>query len=146
MKQILFKICLKTYMSNKKSVNFGATWQGSNTKVKAFINLGLFLYEEGGKSVAFCPALDLIGYGNTEEEAKSSFELILSEYLDYTTRKGTLRYDLEKHGWKLKKNKLKVISPPDISKLLVDNEEFAEVFNNKDFRKTHIEVNVPEMV
>jgi len=34
--------------------------------------------------------LDLSGSGNTEEEAKNSFEIVLSEYFKYTQHKKTL--------------------------------------------------------
>jgi predicted RNase H-like HicB family nuclease len=49
--------------------------------------------------VANIPVLDLSGYGNTEEEAIHSLQIVLDNYLDYTVKKNTLHRDLQNHGW-----------------------------------------------
>ncbi len=36
------------------------------------------------------PDLDVTGYGNTFEEARQSFDLVLANFIDYTQKKGTL--------------------------------------------------------
>ncbi len=64
------------------------------------IGLSLLAYLDEGLHVIFSPALDLFGYGNTEKEARASFDETLEEFLRYTTNKGTLQAELLRLGWK----------------------------------------------
>ena len=41
----------------------------------------VLLYEEDNIHYAHCEFLDILGYGNNEEEAKRSFEIMLDEIL-----------------------------------------------------------------
>ena len=111
--------------------------------VRVNVDLQILVFEEEGTSIFYCPALDLNGYGNNEEEALSSFKLVLTEYFDYTIKKNTLREDLKKYGWKIPKSKFKAMIPPDLSKMLRDNEEFVDVFNHKEYRKINMPVEMP---
>lgn len=53
--------------------------------------------------VAYCPALQLTGYGYTEEEAKKSFETELDIFLEETTKRGSLEKYLLENGWILQR-------------------------------------------
>lgn len=54
--------------------------------------------------ISYAPALDLSGCGNSLEEARRSFEIVLTEYLKYTLENGTLEQDLLEHKWKKEEN------------------------------------------
>jgi hypothetical protein len=119
-----------------------ASW--SNNRSIITLKLPYILFEEDGSQILYCPPLDLTGYGQTEEDAKHSFEIVLEEYFRYTINKGTLISDLEKLGWKFKKRSLrKTIIPPDLTYSLSANEDFRRIFNTHDFRKGNTEVAMP---
>lgn len=63
--------------------------------------LAIFIFKEGTSYIAYSPALDLSGYGETEEEARSSFNIAISEYFKYGVTEGTLYKDLKEHGWRM---------------------------------------------
>lgn len=44
--------------------------------------LDVFIYENDGFKIAYAPALDLMGYGKTVDDAKSSFEIVAEDFLD----------------------------------------------------------------
>lgn len=53
------------------------------SKEKINSELAIFLFKEDDNYIAYSPALDLSGYGKTEEEARNSFNIVLKEYFDY---------------------------------------------------------------
>jgi len=110
----------------------------SNISVKS-MKLGLIAYKDDEAYYSYCPALDLIGYGNNEQEAQQSFEIVLEEYLKYTTENNTLIADLEEHGWK-RIGKNKKLMPPKMSELLQKNNDLDDIFNKYDFNKYSIPV------
>lgn len=59
--------------------------------------------------VAYCPSLELSGYGKTEADALSSFEVELKIFLEETGKKMTLEKELLRLGWTLSRAKF---SPP----------------------------------
>lgn len=114
----------------------------SNKKVD--VRLSFISFEDSGSQVIYCPALDLSGYGKTEEEARSSFETVLEEFLRYTINKGTLVEDLESLGWKRSRSKSSAkMTPPAISSLLDTNETFREIFDKHQFTKSDVAVPLP---
>ena len=112
---------------------------GRGSKVTA--HLAVIFFEDSGSTVAYCPALDVYGYGSDEQEAKSSFETCLDEYFRYTVNKGTLKADLEGLGWKVTGSNKAV--PPKFSTLLETNCDFREIFDSRDFRKVDETVDIP---
>ena len=56
--------------------------------------LDVFSYKDNGVQMMYAPALDLCGYGSTVEEAKQSFNVVVSEYLRYGLENNTLEDDL----------------------------------------------------
>ena len=63
------------------------------------LNISVYLFKEDSTVIAYCPSLDLSGYGLTNKEAKDSFGIVLQEYLDYGIQHGTLCGDLWKRGF-----------------------------------------------
>lgn len=126
-------------MSSKISLK--GTWESEKNKINCKISL--ISFQEEGKFIVFCPAIHLSGYGNTEEEAKSSFEVVLSEYFRYTANKKTITEDIAKHGWTIKRNMRKGATPPPISELLETNEDFNRIFNTYEFKKTDTTIEIP---
>ncbi|MCK9400880.1 MAG: hypothetical protein M0Q51_12940 [Bacteroidales bacterium] len=120
---------------------FKGTWSSSNQEIS--INLPFIIFEEGGAQVVYCPALDVSGYGNNEEEAFESFKVCLGEFLLYTTHKKTFTEELRRLGWTIKKSKFKPMVPPQISQLLEENDNFSRIFNNYPFRKIDHSVSLP---
>jgi hypothetical protein len=125
---------------SKNQVLTGTWAEGAN---KIYCKIPLIIFEEDNSIIAYCPALDLSGSGNTEEEAKNSFEIVLSEYFKYTQHKKTLAEDLKGHGWLLKKNLNKGATPPSMSQLLESNEDFNRIFNTHEFKKTDTTIEIP---
>jgi hypothetical protein len=76
-------------------------------------NLPVLFFQENGTSIVHCPALDLSGYGNTDDEARRSFEIVLEEFFDYTLKKSTLLRVLRKLGWEAhgKRSRRRVTAP-----------------------------------
>jgi len=82
--------------------------------------------------VAFCPALDLSGYGYTIEESKKSFEKNLEIFFEETIEKGTIYNVLLNLGWSLKKKPKYDFIPPDISSSLINEYSHSPGFTLKD--------------
>ena len=127
-------------MAEKKGIVKGE-WKGANRSIE--VNLPIILFQEDEAYIAYCPALDLTGTGNNEQEAFESFNITMGEYFLYTARKKTLAEDLIKHGWVIQKSKQLTMRPPKMSKLLQTNKEFSEIFNKHPFRKIDQRVTVP---
>ena len=129
-------------MSKKQIVS--AQWVGGKNRIKC--KLHLIIFNDDDNCITYCPALDLSGYGATEEDAKESFETTLSEYFRYTVNKKTLAQDLKKLGWVIRKNLKKRPVPPTLDNLLRTNEDFSRIFNTYDFNKRSTTVSIPELV
>lgn len=106
-------------------------------------NLPFIIFEEDNTHFCYCPALDLTGYGNTEQEAISSISTVLEDYFDYTVKKRTLTTDLKRLGWHVKNSLRKKMTPPDTVDLLRKNREFKRVFDNLNYKKIDREINIP---
>lgn len=105
------------------------------------VKLSLIEFEEDGLHFVYSPALDLTGYGKTEEEAKESYNLAMEEFLKYTNNKETVFKELERLGWTISKRK-KIIAP-SLSTLLKSRSYLEEIFTERDFRKTDETVAIP---
>lgn len=100
------------------------------------VSLAVFLYEEDGIWYAMCPALDVIGYGYTEDEAKGSFEVMLSEIFEEVAKNGTLFVWLESLGWSK-------CQPPKTTDLINKDEALATIVNEKTYRAIHTNILIP---
>ena len=106
------------------------------------MEISVIIFKEEGSIFAYCPSLNLISYGNTEEEAKESFRFIFDEYVQYTSENNTLIEDLLKIGWKFKGNRKK-LTPPSMFESLRKNKDFSDMFNKYEFKKQHIPLAIP---
>lgn len=103
--------------------------------------LFVLLFIDDNSFVAYCPAINVYGYGVTEQEARDSFEVCLDEFFTYTLNKGTLFTELTLLGWRCKnKQNLK---PPTLVQLLSKNAEVANILNHKNFTKFDRSINIP---
>lgn len=96
-------------------------------------DLSVFIYENDGFKVAYAPALDLMGYGKTEEAAKASFEVVLEDFFETVLEKRTLSAYLLSHGWSAEKAPSTFLSP-QVGNMLEQNEQLREIFAT-DFMK-----------
>lgn len=112
---------------------------------KVQLSLDLIIFKENNVHVAYCPPLEIYGYGNNEDEAQKSFKISLSEFFRYCPNKNTLRLELKRLGWQLKKSKHKPMVPPKITDLLSSNENLSRIYNNHDFMKTATSVSIPSV-
>lgn len=95
--------------------------------------LSVFIYENDGFKIAYAPALDLMGYGKTEQAAKSSFEVVVEDFFETALEKGTLPVYLASHGWSSEQAPSEFLSP-QVGSLLEHNEQLREIFAT-DFMK-----------
>ncbi|HEY4063208.1 MAG TPA: hypothetical protein VGM30_14980 [Puia sp.] len=107
---------------------------------KIEIQLDMIDFHEDGIFYSYAPALDLMGYGKTQEEAFKSWQLMLHEYVKYTTNKKTLAQDLEKYGWSVSGSHL---NPPSLTWLLQNNQQVTEVYDKHNFSKSSRQVKMP---
>lgn len=104
---------------------------------KYHVGLSLVEFVEENVTIVYSPALDLSGYGYSQEEAKQSFSEALNEFFRYTSNKNTLDKVLKDLGWAIKgsKNKPK-FNPPKDSDLVAINPLYNEIVNNKSYKVT----------
>ena len=106
-----------------------------NTPIGMSVKLDVYIFNEGNTVIAYSPALDLCCSGYTDVEAKESFHIAVSEYLEYGISHRTLVADLRSHGWKVRSIKQRKMSSPSFDTLLRDNDTFRDILENKDYRK-----------
>lgn len=99
------------------------------------VTLDVYVFMDGDSYIAYSPALDLSGYGDSEEAAKDSFSIVMDEYITYGVSRRTLVKDLRAHGWKVKSLKQRKMSAPSFDTLLQSNETFKDILENKEYRK-----------
>lgn len=123
--------------------NLSFSGEFSNGNKKIAISLGIYLFVEDNAYIAYCPALDLSGYGDTEQGAKESFAETLRIYIDYCMKKSTLVIDLQKHGWNIKSKSQRKIKSPDFSTMMKSNKELRDIIEKKDYTKYSETVGIP---
>ena len=124
-----------------KKIGIQGKWQEGKNAVK--LNLPVMFFEEDGIQIAYIPVLDISGYGKTEQEAKDSLEVSLSEYFSYTIRKNTFIEDLKAHGWTIKK-KTKPYIAPELTDILNRNEYLHNIVNSRPYKMDRMDVNMPQ--
>lgn len=107
------------------------------SKGKVEAKLDVFIYENDGFKIAYTPALDLMGYGKTVEDAKASFEIVLEDFFETTLQKKTLADYLQQHGWIKEARKIEFLSPRNWN--ILENPQLQDIFSN-DFQKQTIPV------
>jgi hypothetical protein len=110
------------------------------------VKLLLFHFEDENKvHFVYSPHLDLTGYGNSLEEARSSFEISLEDFIDYTVKKKTIGKVLTDLGWEMKgkSRKPKKMIAPSITSIISENEYVSEIFDKYPVNTFHEEVGLP---
>jgi hypothetical protein len=123
----------------KKEGQISGTWANTNTGIN--VSLPIISFEDSGSIVYYCPALEVYGYGKTDAEAENSLYISMSEFFQYTLNKKTFFAELKRLGWTVKKTKK--MTPPTMSQLLADNDNFSNVFNNFPFKKFDHKIAMP---
>lgn len=105
------------------------------------VGLSLVEFNEDDVVIIYSPALDLSGYGHSQEEAKNSFSESLNEFFRYTNNKNTLNSVLKELGWSIKGTKKNPkFNPPLDSDLVTSNSLFNDIVNHKNYRVSRQEV------
>jgi hypothetical protein len=97
------------------------------------LNLEVQLYKEDKYFIAFCPALNLSAYGNTEVKAKKAFEIEMNIFIEETHKKGTFEKYLLQQGWQLKLLPEPRYQQPPLQKYKKPSSAatYTDVFNTK---------------
>lgn len=109
--------------------------KGIEVKVSVFVYLDAE-YPEGNMFIAYCPSLNLVGYGNGETNAKKDFEWIMDDYLNDMMSNGTLEDDLKNHGWVLSK---KTFQEPKISDMIARDKELKDFIDKDCYQRINID-------
>lgn len=108
---------------------------------KYHVGLSLIEFQEDDVTIIYSPALDLSGYGYSQEEAKNSFSIALHEFFRYTTNKKTIDRVLRDLGWSVRGSKKKPkFNPPKDSDLVHTNPMYNDIVNNKNYRVSREDV------
>ena len=94
--------------------NRSMTNQISNKNLSISIDVEGLIVKEEDYYVAYCPALELSGYGDTVEKAQESFEKEVEIFINETHERGTLEKYLLKNGWTLQQIPEVKYLPPKI--------------------------------
>ena len=120
---------------------FDAEMQISKGKLKAHLDLYSFL--ENNIHIIYCPALDMSGYGESEEDAQKSFEEVFTSSMKYMVNKSSLHDDLKKHGWNVRGKKSHDLKSPKFEDMYKANKDFKDIIDNKPYQKIYKDVCIP---
>lgn len=67
-------------------------------KMNSDKNHPVIFFRENNLVIAYCPTLELSGYGYSEKEARDSFDIVLSEFLKYSAANDAKASDVKKSG------------------------------------------------
>lgn len=101
------------------------------------IGVPLLCWEEDSIHFIYAPSLDITGYGNSESEAKQSFEHMVEEFVNYTHNKNTFWAELERLGWTTNRKKKRMTAPNE-EQMLEDNETYQHLQTMPNVRR-HLE-------
>ena len=109
--------------------------KGIEVKVAVFVYLDTE-HPDKDMFIAYCPSLNLIGYGNGEDNAKKDFEWIMGDYLEDMIAQGSLEEDLKSLGWTAMNKSFK---EPEVLDMANNNEQLKDVVNKGDYRQINID-------
>jgi hypothetical protein len=108
------------------------------------VSFNFVIFKQEDVFVLYAPALEVYGYGKSEDEARDSFVTCMEEFLDYTIAKGTLFSELKRLGWKMKGRKSnRKFSIPDFSELLRNNQRLIDILNTNEVRTYRENMHMP---
>ena len=122
-------------------LNFSGIINHGDMDVRVYLQM--YLFQEDGSFIVYCPALDLSAYGDTEELTKRAFEDVLSINIEYMMNKGTIFDDLKKHGWVVKGKRQRKIKAPTFDEMLKRSDALQDIARNKDYTKYTQDVCIP---
>lgn len=93
------------------------------------LQLDVLFIQEDKYIVAYCPALEISGYGKSQSEAKAAFEIEIKIFIDETSKNGNLEKYLLKQGWILKQLPKLDYQPPRIP-LSITNKAINVISHN----------------
>ncbi|HRY32166.1 MAG TPA: hypothetical protein P5531_04290 [Bacteroidales bacterium] len=107
--------------------------------------LPVILFNEGTTMIAYCPLLDLSGYGIDETSAKDSFRIVLGEFINYALEHDTFESELKRLGWKVStgKTRIRKVEMPDISNVFSKNPKVHSLMKHGSFQKYDERVSIP---
>jgi hypothetical protein len=114
-----------------------------HSRGKLIVNLNMVEFVQDTVHILYAPAIEIYGYGKTNEEARASFITCMEEFLTYTNAKGTFIPELKRLGWKIKGRSQKTFRIPDFSDLLKNNKRLIDILNTKEVRTYHEEIPLP---
>ncbi len=123
--------------------SFKAEYDAGDSKLNCV--LGVYIFVEDGMYIAYCPALDISGYGENEYEAKKSFSEVMRQYIEYCLHKNTLVKDLQKHGWKVKSMKQRKFTSPDTVTMMKKNPDFKDIIENREYSRYMENFSIPSL-
>ena len=107
------------------------------------VQLSLYVFEEGEHTIVYCPALDISGYGSNEDAAQDDFKAVMTEYFRYIIQKKTVREDLTRMGWTVKKSLHKKMTPPTDEEVMKMNESFSELMKTNPIKRLSEPIQIP---
>jgi hypothetical protein len=110
----------------------------SDNDIKVMVSVFVYLdteHPDGDMYVAYCPSLNLVGYGNGEEAAKKDFEWVMGDYFGDMLSQGTLEKDLLKLGWASSR---RLFSEPMVSDMMTSNKQLRDVIDGGNYRNVNI--------
>jgi hypothetical protein len=126
---------LRTDLKQIKMTNLSLKANLGINNGKVYVGLSLVEFIEDDVVIIYSPALDLSGYGHSQEEAKTSFSEATAEFFRYTSNKKTLNSVLKALGWSVKGSKMKrTFIPPKDSDLVSTNSLYNDIVNNKSYK------------
>ena len=103
------------------------------------VELQLLKWEKDAVYFVFAPALDVVGYGVSEEEAEASFSFTLKQTLNSLKAEGKVYEELERLGWLINRYK-RMIQTPDFQQLLLQLPELEEIAERASFSEKHVQL------
>lgn len=101
------------------------------------IEVPVIFFEEEGIFFANVPSLDITGYGKTEKEASDSLDVMVDEFISYSTKNNTLDAALKELGWK-KKTEL-----PLLTDQIKHDDHLKNIINNHNIRTDKKHISLP---
>lgn len=107
-----------------------------------FFNVDLIVYQEDGRYIAQCPALDLASSGENYIEAIQNFYEAFQLHVECCIEMGTLLEDFRNHGWAISAN---AIEPPRLSVLAQKDTMKQLLDSDVKFDRVKAPINIPNI-
>ena len=101
------------------------------------IQVSVYFFQEGNSRLAYCPSLDLCGYGMTMSDARTDLEYVLNNYIQDQTENRTLSQDLAQHGWNVEDEHRAM--EPTFAEIVKRSSQLKRV-GNKEFSKRNVRI------